>query len=127
MCAVLLVSHIRLSPVPQIDVEIPVIGHGIGGSNAIGLVFPHTKFASLLHSLNRALDEHAWSFVSQTTALESVWPRLSTNVVVQNLICVQPAFSAEVSSIARSKADMSTAPVTSRITPDWLSMILAVI
>lgn len=116
--------HTRLIPD---DEQIPEIGHGIGGSNPIGLAFPQTKLASPLHSLNREFDEHTWSFVSQTIELGNVWPKLSTNVVLQNLICTQPAFSASVApSIAPSKADLSTIRVTSEIAPVWLSINLAV-
>jgi hypothetical protein len=51
-------THTRLSPVVQIDVEIPVIGQGIGGENPIGRVLSQTKLASELHSLNRDVDPH---------------------------------------------------------------------
>jgi hypothetical protein len=103
----------------------PVIGHGIGGSNPIGRFRPQTAWASPLHSLNRAFDEHPWSFVSQTTVLGRL-AIPSKNVVLQNLMCTQPAFSA---AVAFSKADMSMGSVlvTSLTSPVWLSMIPPVI
>jgi hypothetical protein len=62
----------------------------MGGSNTIGVNLPQTACASLRHSANRAFDEQLRSFVSHVIQ--------SVPGVVQNLMCVQPDFSAAVPS-----------------------------
>jgi hypothetical protein len=89
-----------------------VIGHGIGGSNAIGEVLPHTNLASDMHSLNRASFEHALSLVSQVIVL-------AVPGVVQNLMWVQPAFSNVFSSSVGSGAMMWAGSEIRTTAPFW--------